>query len=62
MTLFVIVGKFLLYFRLATNLRGGAYRIKVLKVYPVPETKEAQVKILEEGKALIREQLAQWRK
>jgi len=34
----------------------------VLKVYPVPETKEAQVKILEEGKALIREQLAQWRK
>lgn len=49
-------------FRLATNLRGGAYRVKVLKVYPVPETKEAQVKILEEGKALIREQLAQWRK
>lgn len=49
-------------FRLATNLRGGAYRVKALKVYPAPETKEAQLKILEEGKALIQEQLAQWRK
>lgn len=48
--------------RLATNLRGGAYRVKALKVYPAPETKEAQLKILEEGKALIQEQLAQWRK
>ena len=43
-------------------LRGGAYRVKALKVYPAPETKEAQLKILEEGKALIQEQLAQWRK
>ena len=48
--------------RLATNLRGGVYRVKALKVYPAPETKEAQLKILEEGKALIQEQLAQWRK
>jgi len=60
-TLFVIVGKFLLSLDLLQTC-AGAYRVKVLKVYPVPETKEAQVKILEEGKALIREQLAQWRK
>ena len=47
--------------RLATNLRGGAYRVKVLKIYPTPTTKEAQLKVLEEGKALIQEQLKVWR-
>ncbi|MGP1490749.1 MAG: lysophospholipid acyltransferase family protein [Treponema sp.] len=48
--------------KLLTNLRGGAYHIKVLKVYPAPTTKEAQLKVLEEGKSLIQEQLIQWRK
>lgn len=48
--------------RLAMNLSGGAYRVKILKIYPVPTTKEAQLKVLEEGKALIQEQLAIWRK
>jgi len=48
--------------RLATNLHGGAYRVKALKIYPPPTTKEAQLKVLEEGKALIQEQLASWRK
>lgn len=47
--------------RLATNLSGGAYRVKVLKVYPAPTSKEEQLKILDEGKALIQEQLAIWR-
>jgi len=47
--------------RLATNLRGGAYRVKVLKVYPTPTTKEAQLKVLEEGKALIQAQITRWR-
>lgn len=47
--------------RLATNLRGGAYRVKVLKIYPAPTTKEAQLKVLEESKELIQEQLTLWR-
>lgn len=47
--------------RLAKNLKGGAYRIKLLKVYDAPLTKEDQIKILEEGKALIQAQLDKWR-
>ena len=47
--------------RLATNLRGGAYRVKALKIYPTPTTKEAQLKVLEESKKLIQEQLTIWR-
>ncbi|QSH91264.1 1-acyl-sn-glycerol-3-phosphate acyltransferase [Treponema medium] len=47
--------------RLATNLRGGAYRVKVLKIYPAPTTKEVQLKVLEESKELIQEQLTVWR-
>lgn len=47
--------------KLAKNLRGGAYRVKLLKVYDAPTTKEEQVKILEEGKALIQAQLDEWR-
>ncbi|MGP1595115.1 MAG: lysophospholipid acyltransferase family protein [Treponema sp.] len=47
--------------RIFTNLRGGAYRVKILKVYPAPATKEEQLKILEEGKTLISEQLKLWR-
>lgn len=47
--------------RLATNLRGGAYRVKVLKIYPAPITKEEQLKVLAEGKELIQEQLKLWR-
>ena len=47
--------------RLATNLRGGAYRVKALKIYPAPTTKEAQLKVLAEGKELIQEQLQRWR-
>ena len=48
--------------KLLTNFHEGIYHIKVLKVYPAPTTKEAQLKVLEEGKSLIQEQLIQWRK
>ncbi|MGP1576721.1 MAG: lysophospholipid acyltransferase family protein [Treponema sp.] len=47
--------------RLLTNLHGGRYYVKVLKIYPAPATKEEQLKILEEGKALIAQQLEIWR-
>ena len=47
--------------RMATNLRGGAYRVKVLKIYPTPTTKETQLIVLSEGKELIQAQLQAWR-
>lgn len=45
-----------------TNLHNGFYRVKVLKIYPCPETKETQVKILDEGRMLIQNQLDEWHK
>ncbi|CEM60851.1 1-acyl-sn-glycerol-3-phosphate acyltransferase [Treponema phagedenis] len=46
---------------IAQNLKGGAYKVKVLKIYPAPQTKDEQVHILEEGKKLIQKQLDEWR-
>ena len=46
---------------LENNLRGGAFRVKALNIYPTPTTKEAQLKVLEESKKLIQEQLTIWR-
>jgi 1-acyl-sn-glycerol-3-phosphate acyltransferase len=46
---------------MAANLKGGSYRVKVLKVYPPPQGKAEQVHILEEGRVLIEEQLQKWR-
>ncbi len=43
------------------NAQGGSYRVKVLKIYPTPTSKAEQLLILEEGKALIEEQLRIWR-
>lgn len=43
------------------NLHHGYYRVKVVAVYDAPKGKEEQVKILEEGKALIQKQLDEWR-
>lgn len=44
------------------NLRRGAYRVKVLKLYEAPKGKEEEKKILEESKELIQNQLDSWRK
>lgn len=43
------------------NLKNGAYRVKVLKVYDAPKTKEEEMHILEEGKELIEKQVKAWR-
>ena len=43
------------------NIKGMGYKVKVLKVFPPPTTKEEQLKVLEEGKTLIEEQLKKWR-
>ncbi len=42
------------------NLDKVNYRVKVLKVYPAPETKEEQMKILDEAHVLMQEQLDKW--
>ncbi|MBQ9631047.1 MAG: 1-acyl-sn-glycerol-3-phosphate acyltransferase [Treponema sp.] len=47
--------------KILTNLRNGAYRVKVLKVYEPALTKESQSKILEEAPLLIQKQLDEWR-
>lgn len=47
---------------MAKNLKGGYYRVKVLKLYPAPTNKAEQVRILEEGRVLIQEQLEAWRR
>ncbi len=44
-----------------TNLHRGSYRVKVLKIYPFPETKEEEKRILEESRVLIENQLNEWR-
>jgi 1-acyl-sn-glycerol-3-phosphate acyltransferase len=44
-----------------TNLQNGYYRVKIVKIYPAPQTKEDEIQILNEGKMLIQKQLAEWR-
>ncbi|MBQ1949320.1 MAG: 1-acyl-sn-glycerol-3-phosphate acyltransferase [Treponema sp.] len=48
--------------RIMTNMRNGSYRVKVLKVFESPKTKEEEVYILEESRRLIQAQLEQWRR
>lgn len=43
------------------NLYNGCYRVKVLKVFPAPKTKEEQIALLDEAKSLIQKQLDEWR-
>lgn len=48
--------------KLFKNLRKGCYRVKVLKIYDSPKTKEECNQILEESRVLIQNQLDDWRK
>lgn len=48
--------------KIFTNLKCGCYRVKVLKVYNPPKTKEECNFILEESRVLIQNQLDEWRK
>lgn len=48
--------------KIMKNLKNGSYRVKVLKVYDNPKTKEEQQQILDEAKELIAQQVAEWRK
>ncbi|MBR5646028.1 MAG: 1-acyl-sn-glycerol-3-phosphate acyltransferase [Treponema sp.] len=44
-----------------TNLKKGCYRVKVLKVYDAPQTKEECNTILEEARVMIQKQLDEWK-
>lgn len=48
--------------RIMNNLENGCYRVKVLKVFDCPKTKEEEVKVLDECRSLIQAQLDEWRK
>lgn len=43
------------------NLSRGAYRVKIMKIYDCPQTKEDCLNLLEESRNLINEQVHQWR-
>lgn len=45
-----------------THLQNGCYRVKVLKIYPCPKTKEECTQILDEARVLMQRQLEEWRK
>jgi 1-acyl-sn-glycerol-3-phosphate acyltransferase len=44
------------------NMKHGAYRVKVLKIYPAPQNKQDQLHILDESRVLIQNQLDKWRR
>ena len=43
------------------GIKGEGYKMKVLKVFPPPTTKEEQLQMLEQAKDLIDAQLKEWR-
>ena len=47
--------------KIIKNLHDGSYKIKALKVYDAPKTKQDQLAILEDAHKRISEQLVQWR-
>lgn len=47
--------------RIFASLKCGTYRVKVLKVFDVPRTKEEEQAVLDESHALIEAQLERWR-
>ncbi len=48
--------------KILSNIKKGSYRVKILKIYDCPKTKEDCNSILEESRAIIQNQVEQWRK
>lgn len=48
--------------RIFTKLKRGSYRVKILKVYDCPKSKEDCNAVLEDARQLIQSQLEEWRK
>lgn len=47
--------------KLLKNLKHGCYRVKILKIYNAPKTKEDCNVILEESRILMQQQIEYWR-
>ncbi len=47
--------------KIFTNLTKGCYRVKILKIYDSPSTKEECNNLLEESRELIQKQLDEWK-
>lgn len=47
--------------KIFTNLKKGCYRVKILKCYDAPQTKEDCIAILDEARVLIQQQVDEWR-
>ena len=47
--------------KMMTNLKCGCYRVKILRIYEPPKTKEDCNKILEESRVLMQQQIEYWR-
>ncbi len=47
--------------KILTNLKHGSYRVKILRIYDAPKTKEDCNTILDESKILIQQQIEYWR-
>ena len=47
--------------KLVTNLKNGCYRVKILRIYDSPKTKEDCNQILEESRTLMQQQIEYWR-
>ena len=49
-------------YKIFTNLKKGCYRIKIVKIYEPPKTKEEANAMLDESRELIQKQVEEWRK
>ena len=47
--------------KIVSNLKRGCYRVKILKIYDSPKTKEDCNQILEESRVLMQQQIEYWR-
>ncbi|MCI1208716.1 MAG: 1-acyl-sn-glycerol-3-phosphate acyltransferase [Treponema sp.] len=47
--------------KIMTRMKNGTYYIKVLKIFPAPDGKAAQMAVLNEAHDLIQQQLEEWR-
>lgn len=48
--------------KILMEMKNGCYRVKVMKVFDPPESKEECMQILDESKILIQNQIEKWRK
>ena len=48
--------------KIFTKLKRGSYRVKVVKIYDCPKTKEEAANVLEDARSAIQTQVEEWRK